>query len=247
MDMAALLALREMLEAGEIDEAGYEAAAAKMGEAMQADDLTADATASDDAANDDGASGGSEGKAMDMADDEMDGAGVEAEAPAVRPHGYEAMSRAHKGLHAWRKAVEADMGPLDNNDVRSHLSQHLDGTAKALKAMKMACRKAYKDHDELPDEYGDEDPLETKDLAGVDDGDGMDLEQNAIDGGMSALDGSDGGSLLGERPGDEEEFIAEDDGVTEDMDAEGGDDLDDEEAAMLAKSLPALERRLGLR
>jgi len=141
--------------------------------------------------------------------------------------GNKGLRSAHKALHAFNKAVQTALETIEEPDVRAHLGEHAAGATKALKAMCQLQGKKYKGTPPMPDDYPDEDegpPLMQKDL---DEGLGDEDIEKAVPGGMSYQDAGAGGAVVGMRPEDEE--------------------MSDEDAEHLTKSLPALERRLGLR
>lgn len=172
---------------------------------------------------------------MDMAEDDID-AGKPAKPaapPPVETHGSKAMRNFHKALHAVRKGLAADLDPLDEGEVKSHLREHHAGMEKALKAISRFHAKACKGHDPIPDDYEDDDVLVEKALPEGDDA-------PADDAGLDDLP-----PVEGVRPADETAGMGEDDLLPGEGEEE--DELSDEEAELLKKSLPALERRLGLR
>lgn len=155
------------------------------------------------------------------------------------PAGNKGLRAVHKAGHAFRKACEKALTGVEHPDAHAHISEHLNGITKALKAMTQLHGKAYKGTPPLPEDYPEEEPpMQTKDINVLDeehDGggehDAFDDDQfgKSVDGGMSYQDDTSGGAV-GVRPEDEEE----------------ADAMSDEEYDHLRKSLPALERRLGL-
>lgn len=158
-----------------------------------------------------------------------------------KDYDYESELPGNKGLRAFHKALASAgkackkaLATIEEPDVRAHLGEHEQGLGKALKAMAQLHGKKYKGTPPLPDDYPDEEeaPLVTKEMEP--DGDEFsdtDMDGKAVDGGMSYEDDAEGGGVLGVRPEDED----------------AAEEMSDDEYEHLRKSLPALERRLGLR